>query len=438
MVDGCLISLLSGTLLAWPSPFIVKIIQDETYSITEAEASYFTVIQPLGMCVFSPFFVPVTNSIGRKRTTLIAAIPLMTSLLIKAFAKNVWLLYLSRFLAGAGDAIVFSSLPSYIGEISTPKVRGIWGNVFICSVFFGQFVMNIVGSYFSVQNTSFILLIIPIAFLLTFSFMPESPYFYTMKGKYIEAKESLQRLRRTKDVDNEFEDIKIAVERQMKESGTWKDLVTVKANRKALVALLFLRTSQTFTGIYVFAAYTQFIFEKAGGNFSAQTSAILYTGLTFLMYSISSSFSDKLGRRVAFITSMFLASIVVFAEATYFLIDIKYKSVDLSDLQWFPLAGMLTFVIVSSFGVGIIPTLMYSELFSASVKAQGISAATVAFSLISILVNNIFYYFNAATGLYGPFFLFGCSNVLSTAIAYFLIPETKGKTLEEIQQMLKK
>lgn len=224
----------------------------------------------------------------------------------------------------------------------------------------------------------------------------------------------------------------------MKESGTWKDLVTVKANRKALVALLFLRTSQTFTGIYVFAAYTQFIFEKAGGNFSAQTSAILYTGLTFLMYSISSSFSDKLGRRVAFITSMFLASIVVFAEATYFLIDIKYKSVDLSDLQWFPLAGMLTFVIVSSFGVGIIPTLMYSELFSASVKAQGISAATVAFSLISILVNNIFYYFNAATGLYGPFFLFGCSNVLSTAIAYFLIPETKGKTLEEIQQMLKK
>lgn len=438
IISASSIAVMSGILYAWPSPFLSKVTQDPTYHITESQASWFTVLHPLGLFLTSPFFVPVANIIGRKRTILLASVPLTTSLIIKAFAKNLWLLYFSRVLAGFGDAIVFSSLPAYIGEISVPKVRGTWGNMLIICLFSGQFIVNVVGSYCTIQTTSFIFLLVPAIFWSTFIFMPDSPYFYVMVRRYDEAKQSLSFLRRKIDVEKEFDDIKFAVEQQMQESASWIDLLKVKANRKALIAGVFLRTSQALSGIYAFSSYTQLIFEKAGGVIKPQTSAMLHTGLTLFMYACSSYGSNLLGRRRAYMISVLLAALVLFAETTYFSLDM-FTEIDLVSLKWFPLAGMLTFVVVSSLGVGIVPMLMTTELFATSVKALGVSAVTVAFALTTLLVNYSFYYLDRAVGgLYGPFFLFGCCNVLSFVVAYFVLPETKDKTLQEIQEMLSK
>ncbi|XP_056630172.1 facilitated trehalose transporter Tret1-like [Diorhabda sublineata] len=438
ILTASLVGFTSGYLYAWPSPFLLKISQDNvTYNISEEQASYFAVCHSLGMLVLPILISPVVNIFGRKKTLLIAELPMVTSLLMKAFVTDVWLLYLARFLAGSADAIVFAGLPVYIGEVSTPKVRGIWGNSFIIAVFTGQFIINVVGSYCSVADTSYIGLVIPVLFPFLFYFVPESPYYLIMRGKEEEARQSLRFLRGKQHVQVELDALITSVKEEMQLKGSWADLIKIKANRKALIAGLFLRTSQLLTGVYVFMSYTQFIFEKAGGSISYQTSAIIYTGLTVFMYLCSAYASKLIGRRKAYMSSLLLAGIIVLSEAVYFYIDSVYTYIDLEPIKWFPLVGMLSFVVVSSFGVGIIPTLMLGELFATSVKSKGISLLTVAFAANIIITNNIFYYFNSYTGLYGPFFLFGACNMLFTVLAYFIVPETKGKTLEEIQETLK-
>ncbi|CAG9838666.1 unnamed protein product [Diabrotica balteata] len=437
ILTGSFVAFTSGLLYAWPSPFLLKITQDKVnYNISENEASYFTITHAAGMLILPIFLVSISQIIGRKTILNLSTVPYIISFILKAFCTNIWLLYLARFLAGAGDAIVFAALPVYIGEISTPKIRGIWGNSFIIAVFLGQCGMNIIGSYCNVQLTSYIGLAIPVLFLIIFSFMPESPYYLIMRNRLEDAKSSLRWLRCKEDVESEFTVMKVSVEKQSQECGSWKDLISIKANRKALTAGVFLRISQLLTGVYVFAAYTQFIFAKAGGNISPQMSAIIYTGVTVLMYSCAAYLSNKMGRRKAYMISIFLAGIVVLSEATYFYLDTVHTEINLESWKWYPLVGMLLFVVVSSFGVGIIPTLMLGELFATSIKSKGISVLTCTFAGSIIITNNIFYYLNSATGLYGPFYLFGFCNIVFTFIAYYVVPETKGKTLDEIQQIL--
>nr|XP_023028009.1 facilitated trehalose transporter Tret1-like [Leptinotarsa decemlineata] len=436
---ACMSSLTSGLFAAWPSPFIVKITQDmENYDISEDQASYFTIWINVGIVVLSAFFTifRIPDMIGRKRTLMLTAIPHGSSWLMKAFSTNLYILNLARFTAGLGDAILFASLPAYIGEITTPRIRGVWGNGLICSLFLGQFLMNVIGAYCSVQQTSFICLTIPVIFLVLFSLMPESPYFYAMKGREEEAKIALQRLRGTDAVEEELTDLNSAVRRQMSETGTWKDLIMLRSNRKALTAALFLRVSQVLVGVYVFASYTQFIFQKAGGNLSSEMSSIIYVGLSFVLFSIGAYFSDKFGRRKSYTISSGLSSIVLLSEAVYFYIESNHPELNIDNIQWFPLAGMIIFIVFTSFGVAIIPTLMLGELFSASIKSKAVGVVTTLFGLFVFFANYIFYFINSYTGLYGPFLLFGCCSLVSCIFTNYLVPETKGKSLEEIQQIL--
>ncbi|KAJ8971679.1 hypothetical protein NQ317_013997 [Molorchus minor] len=234
---ACMVPLTAGMLFTWSSPFIPKISSDKTnYDISEEEASYFTVIPPIAMIITSLLFSNLNDIFGRKPTMIINAIPYVIAWILAAVASNIWVFYASRVFSGIGDGFVFSSVPMYIAEISTPKVRGVWGNALTFFIYIGQLLIAIIGSYCSVKVSSYIGMCVPVLFIVIFLFMPESPYFYVMKGKFEEARSSLRWLRGIEDVEEDFLQIKADVERQMSEKGTWKDLFVIDSNRRALYA----------------------------------------------------------------------------------------------------------------------------------------------------------------------------------------------------------
>lgn len=416
---------------------MIKIIKDkDNYDISEEEASYLPIIPPVIMAVASLFVSRLNDIIGRKTTLLLIALPYTTAWIISAFAKNIWMFYIFRVASGLGDACIFSSVPMYIGEIATPKVRGFWGNTMSFSMYLGQLLVNVIGSYCNVQQTAYICITIPIIFLIVFPFMPESPYYYIMKGNYEQAKESLRRLRRKTDVEEDFQNLKKDVDRQVSESGTWKDLFTINSNRKALVAGTFLRTSQQFGGISVFIGYAQFIFEKAGGSLSPQMSSIVFFGTITILNFVAGFTLEKLGRRNSYLLSMLMCGVILLIESIYFYLDMK-KEVDLESFKWVPITAMVLYVIFFSIGMGIVPTLMLGELFSASIKVKGLTFLVVLYGVLIAVASKIFYFLTHQFGLYAPFLLFCTNCFISAVVAYFLVPETKGKTLEEIQMDLK-
>lgn len=428
----------AGILFSWSSPSIpILIAEDGPYRFTLEQCSYLTVIPPISTIFCSLIYADLIDKIGRKYGVLLMGIPQITSLLLTAFARNIYVFYVARAIAGIGDAGLFLAMPSYIGEIASPAVRGTWGNCLSFSIYAGQFVVNLIGGYTSVRNTALICLCFPLLFVCTFSFVPESPYYYMMRGKREEAGKALTALRRTQKVETELLQVESDVKRQMSEPGTWKDLFMIRSNRKALIAGIFLRWSQQLSGISSFAVYTQYIFKHVGGSLSATDSAIIFQGSLAVGNFLASFFIDKIGRRSSMMYSLLCCSVCTGGITVFLYISYAYPEIDLSSFQWVPLAGMLLYVAFYSFGIGIVPTLMLGELFSASIKGKGLCALMIAFAINISLVTKVFQLMHVHFGLYAPFALFSICSFLSTFFTYWLVPETKGKTLEEIQQILK-
>ncbi|XP_056643750.1 facilitated trehalose transporter Tret1-like [Diorhabda sublineata] len=434
-----LAGLTEGLHFSWPSPFIVKITQDkENYDISEEQASYFNTITPLAMALCCPIFSKLADRIGRKKTLLLISVPHILAWIIKAFATSVYAFYVARFLTGAANACSFSVLPIYMGEISHPSIRGTWGNALPISMCLGELLINIIGSYFGVQVTSFICLPVCVLFIILFCYCPESPYFYVMKGRYEEAKKSLYYLKRKRNLDNEFAQLKFDVERQLSESSNWSDVFKINSNRRALAAGLFLRFTQQTSGMGVFLVYTQYIFQKSGGNISHETSSIVYFAISLVCYLIALfSIVKRFGRKSCYVVSLTLTTLVLYLMGTYFYLD-SHNIVDLSSWKWIPIVSMIAHQVFLSFGIAVIPTLMLSELFSASIKAKAMPILMAEFGIGNIIMNTIFYYLNAKVGFYAPFYFFAICCTIAMFIAIYVIPETKGKTLEEIQQLLKR
>lgn len=401
------------------------------------QCSYLTMVSPISTIISALFYARLVDRIGRKYSALFVAVPYIVAFVVIALANNIYVFYAARAIVGIGDAGLFSVLPTYVGEITTPKVRGTWGNCIAMFMYIGQTMVNVIGGYTTIKQTAVICLVFPILFLCTFPFNPETPYYLIMKGDRDKARKALRMLRQTDDVEAEMLQLESDVRRQMSEPGTWKDLFVIKSNRRALLAGMALRWFQQLCGISVFSVYTQYIFQQAGGSISAINSAIIFQGAVTLGNVICSFFLDKIGRRGAVMSSLFCCALVLAGEAAFFYVSLKHPEVDLSYFQWTPLAGMLVFVPVFSFGMGIVPTLMLGELFSASIKGKGLCVLNINLGLALSALSKTFQLMEAKFGLYSPFTLFAASCFVNTAVAYYVVPETKGKTLEEIQQDLR-
>ncbi|XP_017776502.1 PREDICTED: facilitated trehalose transporter Tret1-like [Nicrophorus vespilloides] len=429
---ACLVGLTGGVLFAWPSPSIPRLLDgSHVVHVSLEEASYLTVLPPIAAVLSSFVFARLVDKIGRKRTLLFIGVPHVLAFALIAFGNSIWLFYLSRFITGIADAAVFAALPMYVGEVATPQVRGSWGNAMAFSIFLGSSLMNVIGAYCSITVTALILGIVPVVFFIVFCFMPETPYYYIMKDKHEEAKIALQWLRQKEDVDEEFTEMLHAMKRQLAEPSKLKDLFVVKTNRNAIIAGGFSRFTQQFSGIAAFTVYSQYIFQVAGG-FPAQTAAILCSVVMTVFSFLSSFLLDKLGRRKAMFLSGIGCNLILIMMAIFFYLNME-TNVDMSKLLWFPIAGMVIFIILFSLGLGMVPTLMLGELFSSSVKGNALAVMNILFGTYVALSTKIFQLLLSAFGLWSPFVFYSVCNLVGIIVCYFILPETKGKTLDEIQ-----
>lgn len=300
-------------------------------------------------------------------------------------------------------------------------------------IYTGQLLINIIGGYYTIEVTAYVFVTLPVIYLILFACMPETPYYLLMKGRKEDARVSLQRLRRKNNVTAELETIEMYMEKQKDVSSKWVDLFKVRANRKGLLAGCFVRAAQQFSGIAAFNVYTSYLFQQADTSISHTNSAIIFEFILVAMNICSSYFLDKLGRRKAMIISCCGSAFILLAEAIYFYLR-DHAIVDVTYVKWIPLAGLVIYVIIYSVGLGIVPTLMLSELFSASIKGKAMCVVNIVFCLYVSAGTKIFQLLTANFGLCSPFLFFSVSCVFSTILSYYIVPETSGKTLEEIQE----
>nr|XP_023020580.1 facilitated trehalose transporter Tret1-like [Leptinotarsa decemlineata] len=399
----------------WPSPFVPTLQSGQYHFQISSEEGSWLVVAPLVGAIFGAFVTAlIVDRFGRKRLIIFSSLPFVTSWLLIGFADSSTLMFVGRVLAGAADGLSFTA-----GSIRP-----------------NHDVINIFGAYLALDTVAYIGTIFPILLLVTFSWMPESPYYLLMHGRTVEARKSLQTFRGVEEVTKELTRISGAIQEQADNRGSVFDLVTVKSNRKGLFITLGLRGIQQLSGTTAIIFYCKTIFKEAEGFISSSLATIIYFSVQLFLSALTSFVVDISGRRPLLIVSTTGTALTLLLNGVFLYLK-NCTEVDTSSFDFVPLIALLCFVIVFSVGLQTIPLLVMGEIYPTSVKAIALCFMDIFYSVIVILISKFFHWSNDTYGMHVPFFTFSCCCLLGLVFIVFYVPETKGKTLEDIQAELR-
>jgi sugar porter (SP) family MFS transporter len=426
-----------GMHYGWSAP-VIPILQSENtpIQITKSDENWLETIYLIGGIAGLPITIYLVDKIGRKNSTIVSSCTSLVSWILIALASNTTCLCVARFLSGIAGDMAFVATPMYVAEIADQKIRGLLSSMIYLMMLFGILVIYAIAPFTPFYVPSVVGSILLVIQLGSFTFMPKSPYYLLTKNKMDEARTALNRLRTTKDNEVELEEISRAVERQQKEKGRPQDLVLVKSNRKALIVMTVLNASQHFCGISVMLMNMHSILAAAGSVYLRDnTTALLFSAFMLSAATFSSFSVDKYGRKFLLIISSILTGICLLVLAVYF--NLKVVGYDVRSVSWIPIVCVMTYAAVFKIGLGMVPIVISAELFSNKIKAMGMTIADAMYLIFGLLSIELYKTLSDSYGYHVPFYLFGGLSFVTTIFCVLIVPETKGKSLEEIQLLLK-
>ncbi|XP_045474767.1 facilitated trehalose transporter Tret1-like [Harmonia axyridis] len=436
-ISGTFSAISDGMQYGWSAP-LIPVLQapDSPIKITDTDVYWLETIYLIGGVAGLPVTIYFVDKIGRQKSLIIAASNSLTAWILIVIADRVEYLYVARFLTGLAMDVAFVSAPMYVAEIADQKIRGFLASLIFLMMLSGIIIIYVLAPFFKLWVSSVVGAIILITQLATFPFMPESPYFLLLKGKKEKARKALCFLRDKTNVEDELKEIEMAIERQKTEKGRPQDLVLISSNRKALTIMMVLNAAQQFSCMSVILMNLHFILESAGTIYmDSKVAAIIFSVLMFLAAAVASFFIDHYGRKILLISSSILTSISLFALAVYF--HLQHLQYDVLGVSWLPIASVMIYALVFKFGLGMVPIVLTAEIFPTQVKAMGMTVADATYVIFGVITISLFQYLLKLYGMHVPFYIFAALCFATAIFSYCYIPETKGKTLEEIQMILK-
>lgn len=379
----------------------------------------------------------LADKISRKWTKVLSGSVYVIGALGCAFSVNAEMLIGFRFLLGVSVGTASFVSPLYISEVSPPKVRGglvSFNQLAVVSGILTAYVVNYAFKDFA-DEWRWMLGVAALpgaALAIGMLTVPQTPRWLAMHDKADKARDVLERLREgddDADVDAEMSDIE---EINEQESGaSVRDLLTPRL-RPLLVVGLGLALAQQFVGVNTVIYYAPTILSDTGmGNGSALAATIL-VGVTNVVFTVVAVLLlDRVGRRKLLLTG---TTGLLLALA---LLGVYFSSTTLQDdYGWLALAGLVLFIASFAIGLGPVFWLMISEIFPAGVRGPAMSVCTIGNWGANFLVAQTFLSLGHAITRQGVFFLYAALAVLSVIFFALRVPETRGRSLEEIQQDL--
>ncbi|KAJ8728020.1 hypothetical protein PYW08_016405 [Mythimna loreyi] len=422
-----------GILLAWSTPVIPKFHNNETtINITDKEISWMAAIASPGFMAGSLVTRYISDMFGRRAVILSSAGPMIIATMIILNTTTVWCLYVTRFLWGAGNGMIITVSAMYLAEVSDPEIRGRATSSIRYMTNFGSFLIMSVGPFVSYHTISYTLLVLPICYFVACCFIPESPYYLLKKGKFNAARASLVRLSGNKDakvIDSRLSAMGVAVKKDMRRSGSLKELFIGKQYRKALIICIGLKTFQIMSGSLAIQQYLGQIVQESEADVKVSTVLIIYGAVKFIVGIFSSMIMDKAGRRPLIIYSFFSTGIFHIVVATYFLIQPNSSPY----YNYIPFIGLVFTCIISVLGYDSAVFVINAEIFPLNVKSVAMTLQNILGGFLNFLSVKGYQEMKDATGLAGVFGFYACMAIVGAIFSYFLATETKGKSLKEIQ-----
>lgn len=378
----------------------------------------------------------LVDRLGRK-TILLSTGPIsLASWLLVWLTRSLPVLYLVRLLQGAAVAVVYTIAPMYIAEISEPRIRGALSGQFQTAWYVGVLFCYVTGPFLSYNQYALICTLGPLLFTIIFYMMPESPYFLLMVQREKDAANALCWLRNSDQIETEFTNIRQSVQDDMKLKGGWRDLIRTKKDRKAFFIVQTVCLIKYLNGMPAIVTYATQTFAQSSNGAIKDYQLTITLGVLLCITTFFAAFmSDSVGRRTLLLFSTFASAIFnIITGLYYFLLK---SGVDVSDYYWLMFTSVAGFCCISNIGLGPLMQTIQAEFFPSHTRGIGSGITEVTASIGTFINLKQYQTVEDLTGVYMNFWIFAVVGLTGTLIMYFVIPETAGKSLGEIQKDFK-
>ena len=372
---------------------------------------------------------PIADWTGRKKVLILCAVLFTVSAILSALPRSFTELVIARFIGGMGVGMASVVSPMYIAEISPAKIRGRLVALNQLAI-----VVGILLSYFSnwvlvdtgINNWRYMLVaeILPaITFLVGLFFIPESPRWLTKEGLEKEALDVLNVVAGAANSDHELQEVKKSL---AEKSTSLKELLHPSLRRVLIVGILFSLFAH-ITGIDTIIYYGPIIFLESGFKTDSALLASVMIGITNLIFTfVGMAMVDKAGRK--FLLLVGLAGMGI----SMMLVGFCMQS-DIISAKW-TLLWIMTYIASFAMSIGVVIWVYLSEIYPTRVRGQALSVATMVLWLGNVILTQLFPVMMERFGG-GTFYIFSFICLLAFIFTWTMVKETKGVSLEEIEEM---
>lgn len=378
----------------------------------------------------------LTDRYGRRGVILVISLLFIFGTSVAALAPNLEVILFGRLFIGIAIGIGSYTAPLYIAEAAPFERRGALVTLNQLMITLGILLSYCINYIFANTHGSwrwmFAIGIIPAILLgIGMIFLPESPRWLVMNNRIDQARKTLQYLRAKKSVDHEIEEIKDSL--QLKNAKV-RDLFAPWL-RSVLFVGLFLGFLQQAVGINTIIYYAPTFFTMAG--FHTVSSSILATIGVGVINVAATIFAirhlDTLGRR-----PLLFVGLVGMAVSLFILSFAFHTHLHAATLRWLAVASVFLYITCFAFSLGALLWIIVAEIFPLEIRGVGMSFAVATSWFWNLLISSTFLTLLDKIGPSNTFMLYGIVSIIGLLCSYLWIPETKGISLELIENNIRK
>ncbi|XP_053692157.1 facilitated trehalose transporter Tret1-like [Sabethes cyaneus] len=433
-----------GTIFGWSSQAEPRILNNNgeiDYNIDREEFAWAVALMGLGGAIISIPAGLVVKRLGARRTLLFFVAPTTVGWVLIIWFRNAGMLLVGRLLTGFGAGAFCMVVPIYIGETVSAEIRGTAGSLFQQMINLGILYAYLIGMASSVFTLSILCGIVPIVYGALFFFMPDTPTYLVLRNDAPKAVASIKWLRGAHfDATAEVDEIRNHCQPTVagyKKPSMWHSF-RQPATVRALITMLGLMFFLQMSGVNTVLFYTTSIFQSANVVIEPELATIIIGAMQVFGTLVSSVIVDRAGRRVLLMVSGGAMMVSALAFGIYLLLLESDGDVasQVAQLGWIPVAALCVYVTLFSVGLGPVPWLMLGEIFASDVKGPASALANMTSFGLSFVLSRLFPLAWDSIGGGPTFIIFAGFCLLAVVFVVLVVPETKGKSLGEVQIML--
>jgi MFS transporter, SP family, galactose:H+ symporter len=407
------------------------------WQLSDASVEWVTTTVLIGAVAGALGSGKLSDYLGRKKMIIINAVIFAAGAIGCAFAHNITILMIMRVIIGIAIGITSFVVPMYIAEISPARRRGqlvtlnqLMITIGILVSYIADYLLGNDSNPASWRWMFFVGLFPALVLLIGMFFLPETPRWLISKQRWQEGEKVLRRVEDPDLVQQTLADLKkdIAITSKQQSSAE----ILKPWLRPALIITVGIFFFQQFSGVNTIIYYSPLIFKMAGivSNTASIVPAIIIGTVNVLACFVSVMLLDKVGRRKLYMIGIcgMIPSLMLLGACFYFKESLG------ASLPLFAVLSIVCYIIFIAISLAPLGWLLISEVFPLNVRGIGMSIGSLAHWGFNAIIAFTFLKLVNSFGIAATFWFYGGICLLGLFWGYYYIPETKGKSLEQIEE----